>query len=190
MTDASRPGSSPRTILLLILALTLGSMGLAGVLRFSGWRPASLQNKGELLNPYVDLRDHALTLTAGGVYRWQDSPRTWRIVVMPEQCDGVRRAECVRLLVTLDKVWRLLGPQAGRVHVVWAGALPIATEGMPEVRAIHPDARLRAALAAPAEGRGDPVWLIDPYGFVVMRYPSGFDPAGLRRDLARLLKVN
>ena len=33
------------------------------------------------------------------------------------------------------------------------------------------------------------VYLIDPNGFLVMRYAQGFDPSGLRKDLARLLKV-
>jgi hypothetical protein len=58
---------------------------------------------------------------------------------------------------------------------------------------IQPDATLRSALPRPrppGAPQGDPVWLVDPYGFVVMRYPSGFDPGDLRSDLARLLKVN
>ena len=29
----------------------------------------------------------------------------------------------------------------------------------------------------------------DPYGFVILRYPPGFDPAGLRADVAKLLKL-
>ena len=37
--------------------------------------------------------------------------------------------------------------------------------------------------------RGVPVYLIDPNGFVILRYPPGFDPAGLRADLAKLLKL-
>ena len=33
------------------------------------------------------------------------------------------------------------------------------------------------------------MYVIDPNGFVILRYPPGFDPAGLRADLARLLKL-
>jgi hypothetical protein len=29
---------------------------------------------------------------------------------------------------------------------------------------------------------------VDPHGYLVMRYAEGFDPNGLRRDLARLIK--
>ena len=31
-------------------------------------------------------------------------------------------------------------------------------------------------------------WLIDPAGFVALRYPPGFDVAHLREDVARMLK--
>ena len=33
------------------------------------------------------------------------------------------------------------------------------------------------------------VYLIDPQGFLVMRYPPGFDPVGLLKDLKLLLKL-
>ncbi|TCT20058.1 hypothetical protein EDC34_11317 [Thermomonas haemolytica] len=180
-----------RNALLVILGLSFGTLLVAGALRFSGWQPQALKNKGELLQPYGDLRDHDLALVDGGRYRWKDSPRTWRIVAIPEGCDGARRAACVQLLESLDKVWRLMGREADRVHVLWGGALPMPTTGMREVHPIQMDARLRTALVSgTAVAPGDPVWLVDPNGFVVLRYPSGFDPGDLRSDLARLLKVN
>lgn len=36
---------------------------------------------------------------------------------------------------------------------------------------------------------GVPVYVIDPNGFVVLRYAPDTDLAGLREDLARLLKL-
>ncbi|MCW0416325.1 hypothetical protein NB689_002079 [Xanthomonas sacchari] len=39
------------------------------------------------------------------------------------------------------------------------------------------------------DAAGVPVYVIDPNGFVVLRYAPGFDPAGLRADLAKLLKL-
>lgn len=181
-----------RLVLLAIAGLSFGTLLAAGALRFSGWQPQALKNKGELLQPYGDLRDHALTLADGSHYRWKDSPRTWRIVAAPDGCDGARRAACTQLLENLDKVWRLMGREADRVHVLWGGALPRPVAGMREVYPIQMDARLRTTLAPgkSAAAPGDQVWLVDPYGFVVMRYPSGFDPGDLRSDLARLLKVN
>ena len=37
---------------------------------------------------------------------------------------------------------------------------------------------------------GAPIWLVDPNGFVVLRYAAGSDPGDLRSDLARLLRIN
>lgn len=185
-----------RGLLFALFALFFGGMLVAGLLRFSGWRPAGSKNKGELLQPYADLRGHALALAGGGAYRWKDSPRTWRIVVMPSECDGARAAACARLLSELDKVWRLMGKDADRVHLLWAGAPPAGVPALPrEVRLVRPDPVLRAGLpqgsgnAAGAAG-ADAAWLVDPYGFTVLRYAPGFDPGDLRTDLARLLRIN
>jgi len=178
-----------RWMLVALFVLFFGGMLVAGLLRFSGWRPIGTKNKGELLQPYGDLRDYAPTLADGDAYRWKDSPRTWRIVAMPRDCDGARAADCARLLADLDKVWRLMSKDADRVHVLWAGAAPTGTTFPAEVRLVHADDGLRAGLAR-ADEAGDAAWLIDPNGFVVLRYAPGFDPGDLRTDLARLLKIN
>ena len=114
------------------------------------------------------------------------------MVTMPRDCEGARRAACQHLLENLDKVWRLMGREADRVHVLWAGAAPVPLDGLREVYLLRADAGLRAGLtqADVATGDSDPVWLVDPNGFVVLRYAPGFDPGDLRTDLARLLKIN
>ena len=50
-------------------------------------------------------------------------------------------------------------------------------------------AQLRAALPGVDDPAGTPLYVIDPNGFVVLRYPPHADPAGLRTDVARLLKL-
>lgn len=186
--------SRNRGMLVAIFVLFFGGMLVAGLLRFSGWRPEGTKNKGELLQPYGDLRRYTPMLAAGGAYRWMDSPRTWRIVVAPTGCADARRAECGELLRQLDTVWQLMGKDADRVHVLWVGTLP-ANMALPrEVHLLQADAVLPARLphgATAAGGQaGDAAWLVDPNGFVVLRYAPGFDPGDLRTDLARLLKVN
>jgi hypothetical protein len=179
-----------RGMLVALFVLFFGGMLVAGLLRFSGWRPEGSKNRGEMLQPYGDLRGYAPTLAGGGAYRWKDEPRIWRIVTMPRDCDGARAAECTRLLADLDKVWRLMTKDADRVHVLWAGAAPTGVALPGEVRMIRADAGLRAGLARSGEAGGDAAWLVDPNGFVVLRYAPGFDPGDLRTDLARLLKIN
>jgi hypothetical protein len=99
------------------------------------------------------------------------------------------------MLADLDKVWQLMGKDADRVHILWIGETPAGTTVPAEVRLLQSDDRLRAGLpraqAVAGENRdGDAVWLVDPYGFTVLRYAPGFDPGDLRTDLARLLKIN
>ena len=179
-----------RNMLVLLFVLFFGGMLIAGLLRFSGWRPEGTKNKGELLQPYGDLREYAPTLANGATYGWKDEPRIWRIVAMPRDCDTTRATECTRLLADFDKVWRLMTKDADRVHVLWAGAMPPGAVVPEEVRMVRADDGLRAGLVRWDDAGGDAAWLVDPNGFVVLRYAPGFDPGDLRTDLARLLKIN
>ena len=179
-----------RNMLVALFVLFFGGMLVAGLLRFSGWRPEGTRNKGEMLQPYGDLRGYTPTLANGGAYGWKDEPRIWRIVAMPRDCDTTRVLECTRLLADFDKVWRLMTKDADRVHVLWAGAMPPGAKVPDEVRLVRADDGLRAGLARWNEAGGDAAWLVDPNGFVVLRYAPGFDPGDLRTDLARLLKIN
>ena len=179
-----------RNMLVALFVLFFGGMVIAGLLRFSGWRPDGMKNRGEMLQPYGDLREYAPTLADGSAYGWKDEPRIWRIVAMPRDCDTTRAAECARLLADFDKVWRLMTKDADRVHVLWAGAMPPGVAVPEEVRVVRADAGLRAGLVGWKDAGGDTAWLVDPNGFVVLRYAPGFDPGDLRTDLARLLKIN
>ena len=179
-----------RNMLVALFVLFFGGMLVAGLLRFSGWRPEGTRNKGEMLQPYGDLRGYTPTLANGGAYGWKDEPRIWRIVAMPRDCDTTRATECTRLLADFDKVWRLMTKDADRVHVLWAGAMPPGVVVPDEVRVVRADDGLRAGLPRWDDAGGDAAWLVDPNGFVVLRYAPGFDPGDLRTDLARLLKIN
>ena len=80
-------------------------------------------------------------------------------------------------------------PFGGRLRL---GVLPsIGPYLLPQVMlSLHRDQPdLRAALPAVDDPAGTPVYVIDPNGFVIMRYAPGFDMAGLRKDLATLLKL-
>lgn len=201
MTMGQDPGKARRHnrgMLIALFVLFFGGMLIAGLLRFSGWRPEGSKNKGEMLQPYGDLRQHTPTLLDGGAYRWSDEPRIWRIVVAPDSCEGSRRVECGELLAQVDTVWRLMGKDADRVHVLWVGTPPADIALPREVRILRADAVLPDGLPrgnGAGENTGsaadsDAAWLVDPNGFVVLRYAPGFDPGDLRTDLARLLKVN
>ncbi|WP_425491626.1 hypothetical protein [Cognatiluteimonas sedimenti] len=197
MTDATDlHARRNRMRLLAIFALFLGTMLVAGALRFSGWRPAGMKNHGELLQPPVDLRARVPVLADGSGYRWNPAARTWRIVLAPPAaCDEA----CTTLARDIDVVWKLMGRNADKVDVLWLCAEPGCSpppplRDDPALRLLQPDPALRAVLprvdATSADGaRGVPVYVVDPNGFLILRYPPGADPAGLRADLAKLLKL-
>ncbi|GHA78380.1 hypothetical protein [Cognatilysobacter bugurensis] len=180
-----------RAMLVVIAALFLGSLVVAGALRFSGWRPAGLKNHGELLDPPGDLRTLSPVLADGKRYAWQPIDRTWRIaVVAPRECGD----DCMKLARDVDTVWQLFGKDADRVHVLWlcASTPCVYPERAPRpatLRLVQPSAELRGNLPRANAAGGSPVYVIDPNGFAILRYAPGSDPAGLRADLAKLLKL-
>ncbi|MBB4598239.1 hypothetical protein [Xanthomonas arboricola] len=175
-----------RRMLIALAVLFFGSMLLAGVLRFSGWQPASMRNHGELLKPPADLRGLVPVRADGQPYAWAPAERVWRIALAPPA--GCTQ-QCVMLAAELDKVWQLLGHRADKVEVLWIGAPPAGLPPMPALRVLRDDARLRQGLPRANDAAGVPVYVIDPNGFVILRYAPGFDPAGLRADLVKLLKL-
>ncbi|HRO26600.1 MAG TPA: hypothetical protein PLD19_04090 [Luteimonas sp.] len=175
-----------RGTLVLIIVLFLGSALVAGALRFSGWRPEGSRNHGELLQPPVDLRGMSLALHDGGDYAWHPTERTWRIALAPAEGCG---APCVELSRQLDTVWQLFGHRADHVHILWIGTPPADAVRNPAWHVVEPAPALLAALPRREDAAGTPVYVIDPNGFVILRYAPGFDPGHLREDVARLLRL-
>ena len=196
MTPTPQDVRRNRGVLLLIAALFFGSLLVAGVLRFSGWRPAGTKNFGELLATPGDLRATTPVLVDGQPYAWEPAARRWRIAIAPPaRC----AATCPRVARQLDVVWQLMGKDADHVDVLWI--CPDTTCFVPEplahresLRRVRSDDALRAGLPrhdvdAGTLVRGLPVYVVDPNGFVILRYAPGFDQAGLRADLAKLTKL-
>lgn len=178
-----------RIVLLLIVAIFVIPIVIAALMGRANLHPAINRQKGELLDPKPDLRKVTPRLADGTTYAWRPENRTWRIAAVARDCTGAQAPACAALLDDLDKVWRLMGREADRVDVLWIGALPTDGARPQSLRVLEPDDALRAGLPRWDDPRGTVVYLIDPNGFVVLRYPPGSDPGGLRTDLARLLKL-
>lgn len=191
--DATSRDRRNRTALIAIAALFFGSMLVAGVLRFSGWQPQGSKSHGTLLDPPVDLREQPPALLDGQPYAWNPDARTWRILLAPPAGCG---EACAQASVDYDKVWRLMGRNADRLDVLWlctdaACEVPPPLAQDRSLRRLAPDPSLRARLpdVDDADAGGFPVYLVDPNGFLMMRYPPGADVAGVRADVAKLLKL-
>jgi hypothetical protein len=104
----------------------------------------------------------------------------------PDSCAQI----CVQLQETLYRVWYSRGRHAARIDVLWFGPQPVSDKNIPwsGLKIMSDNPALFAALKLPANDRGVPVYIIDSKGFLIMQYEAGFDPSGLRKDLAKLVK--
>ena len=146
-----------------------------------------------LVDPPLDLRHAAPALVDGGRYAWEPDARTWRILLVPPVDCG---AACTRASSDFDKVWRLMGRNADRVDILWlcvdtACEVPAPLGRDRSLRRLSPDPALRARLpdAVRPDAAGVAAYLVDPNGFLMMRYPPGADVGGVRADVAKLLKL-
>jgi cytochrome oxidase Cu insertion factor (SCO1/SenC/PrrC family) len=179
-----RSRNRSRAMLLLIVAIFMAPFVAALVLYYSDWKPTHTKNYGELLKSPRDLRDLDLRRADGSAFAWHHEDHTWRVLVVPaEHCgDG-----CTRLADALRRDWIGLGKDADRVQVLWVGDVP-ATEHFAALVPLRPTPALQERLPDRAGASAIPVYVVDPSGYLILRYPPGFDPVGLRKDLAQLLK--
>jgi hypothetical protein len=187
-TDAAsnKQRNRNRLTLILIAAFFFVPMLVAGILRFTDHHPAVTRQHGELLEPKPDLRTHAPSFIDGKPYPWQPQARVWRILVAPQaEC----REACVKLSRELDTVWQLFGKDADQVDILWLGTPPDGAARPVSLRVLADSPALRAQLPRLNDPAGTPVYVIDPNGFVILRYAPGFEPGGLRADLVKLLKL-
>jgi hypothetical protein len=175
---------SPRSKLGLIVALFMLPFLAAVVLRFGGWQPPQTRNHGELLQPPLPMQAVTATTVDGASWVFENIDRQWSLLVrLPERCD----AACTEQLGVLPNVQLALGRHAPKLHMFRIDDGAAAPSGT-----TLPPLRLAGARPAPLHDARPTtmpeLWLVDPHGFLVMRYPAGFDPSGLRRDLARLVR--
>ena len=176
-----------RLVLLLLAVLFAAPLVAAMVLHGIGWEPTKTRNHGTLLQPPVDLREITPRRFDGTPYAWEPRERRWRIVVIaPDDCD----LTCSDLIAGLNKVWELQGRRADRLDVLWFGDTPRAYDNFRRFVPMVDDADVvrRFPDSAPDENGQPPIYRVDPSGFIAMRYAPGADIAGLREDVARMLK--
>lgn len=178
-----------RGMLLAVIAVFLVPIALAWLLNAGHLLPAA-KTKGEYLQPMVDLRAAEPVLADGSRYAWDPAGRRWRILIAPPpEC----AAACVEVARKVDLVWQLLGRNADHVDILWLGAPPPDARRDAATRVLRRDPALRARLPrvddAPEGAAGVPVYVIDPNGFVVLRYAPGFAPKDLLDDVTKLAKL-
>jgi hypothetical protein len=161
---------SPRVKLLLV-ACGFAVPIAASYLAYYFSRPQPSANYGELLLPPATLSSAPFAELRG---RW----------VLAMWDSGACAAACTEKLTTLRQVRLALGRNASRVARVYV----IDDSAPPDAAALQPFEGTVVATAAPKDRNH--VYLVDPHGNVMMRWPMAADRKRMVRDLERLLKAS
>ncbi len=179
---------SPRTRLALIASVFLVPIA-ASLVAYRFFRPAHTSNYGELLLPPASLPT-GLGRFPQGAFTFEALRGRWVLVVADS---GECPESCVAKLTTIRQLRLAVGRDAERVERVF-----VVDDGRrPDPRLVETYPGLAIALAPPGK-QGGPgpsndrahIYLADPLGNVMMRWPAAPDPKRMIRDLERLLKAS
>ena len=178
----------PRARLALLVSLFLVPI-IASVVAVAYLRPEPTANYGELLLPPAAITAQRFARAGGGDFAFAEVRGRWVLVASDA---GACEAACREKLAAMRQVRLALGRNAARVERVFVaddlqppGAGMASFEGM--------------VAAIPLRGTGQPpgathdrehIYLVDPAGSVMMRWPSRPDPRRMLKDLERLLKAS
>jgi len=176
--------------LLAIAGLCLAPF-IAALIAYHFWQPQGRMNYGELI-PARSLIDPPLRHLDQRVFRLSELKGRW-ILLQLDAADCA--AACRTKLYNMRQVRLAQGREMERVERVWL----ILDEAPLETRLIREYDGTRMLRAAgspllaefpPAGAVRDHIYLIDPLGNLMLRFPRNADPRKMHKDLARLLKVS
>lgn len=182
-------------ILYLVLAVCAAPV-LASYYLYYVSPPAGRTNYGELVQPQRPLPPLALRALSGAPFDAAALRGHW---VMLHVDSGQCAEACQKKLWNMRQVRLATGKERDRIERLFliVDDAPLTTlllreyEGTRFVRAER--AELTRFLELPQNGETrleDHVWLIDPLGNLMLRWPPAADPSRMKRDMERLLRAS
>jgi cytochrome oxidase Cu insertion factor (SCO1/SenC/PrrC family) len=169
---------SARLKLALVFAVCAAPFVLGWAAWYFNWASGTTSNHGELIQPRP---------LSGPLEALRGK---WVLVSLDAaSCD----AQCERKLYFMRQVRKAQGKEADRIERLWL--LTDAKAPRPEVLTAIEGARVEA-LKNPAFAENFPgkpaehIYLVDPLGNLMMRFPREPDPSKMIKDLQRLLKYS
>jgi hypothetical protein len=182
---------------MLIVMLMCAAPVIASYFTFYVVRPEGRRNYGELITPMRALPDAMALSPDGAAASLLALKGQWLLVSVSGAACG---AACEKQVYLQRQLRESLGREKDRLDRVWliTDDAPIAPALLPQVQAMNVDAyalRVNASVVAqwlePAAGQQlqDHLYLIDPAGNWMLRFPADIDAAKAKRDLDRLLRA-
>ncbi len=205
MTAAPSPAALPppaptpaqrRTQRLKLLAILLvcAAPVIASYLAYYVMPPLGRTNFGDLIEPQRPLPDLRLSGADGAAFRVESLRGRWVLLQFDSgQCDPA----CVDKLYALRQQRTMTGKDRDRIERVWLiGDAVVPADTLASDYAGTVVLRADPAELAPVfpveAGRRlqDYLYVIDPLGNLMMRFPATGEPSRIRKDLGRLLKAS
>lgn len=200
MTDLPPAAATPShwrryRMLYLLLAVCVAPV-IASYTAYYLVPPAGRTNYGALVEPQRPLPALTLRRLDGTAVEAASLRGSWLMVqVDGGECD----AACAKKLWQMRQVRLTTGKYADRVGRVWliVDEASLATSVIREYDGtlfLRARADEVAAFLPLPDGPGarlaDHVWLIDPLGNLMLRWPKDADPSRMKKDLIKLLKAS
>lgn len=183
-------------IKMLAVLLVCASPVIASYLTFYVIRPEGRRNFGELVQPQRALPDLAAQSLDGKPHNLQALKGQWLLVSV---ASGACADACARHLYLQRQLREGLGKEKDRLDWVW-----LVNDAAPVAEALRPALKEATTLRVPpvelaqwlAPGPGhaleDHLYLVDPLGNWMMRFPANLDAQAapkVKRDLDRLMRA-
>ena len=176
-----------RRVALLILAVCAAPT-VAAWFAFFVWQPQSRTNYGELIGPYP-LSNPEMRRVDSVPFLLSQLRGKW---VLLQVDSGACGEACRRKLLYMRQARLALGKDAERIERVWV--LDDGEDPAPELLREHEGIKVvraaRAPFLAELPGSGSPlgyIYVVDPLGTLMLRFPGEPDTRRMLKDLVRLL---
>lgn len=177
---------------LLAIALICAAPIVAAFIVYFFVRPDTRNNYGALIEPQRPVPDLHLATVDGRPFDLRSLKGQWVLLMVDGgACDDA----CQKKLYLMRQVRTSTGQDMDRIERVWIApdTVPLSTMVMREYEGTHFLRGEREALATflpvgeqPGARLADHIWVIDPVGNLMMRFPKDPDARRLRRDVAKL----
>lgn len=190
MSDADAARRTNRRNLLLLAVVFIAPL-LASYALFFFWTPTRHTNYGELVPP-VPVAGASLRLAGGAAFRLGSMHGRW---LMLDVDDAACEAACQHRLYLMRQLRLTQGKDMDRIERAWivtssgepAPALVGSHPGLYRLR--DPDGQVLGRLP-PAPPGSHFIYLVDPLGNLMLRWPGDPDPQRMKKDIERLLRVS
>ena len=179
---------------MIALLLVSASPVIASYFTYYVIRPEGRRNYGELINPQRPLPALAAVDAQGRSVPLISLKDQWLLIsVADSACDE----PCQKRLYLQRQLRETLGKEKDRLDWVWlrTDAQPLTVPLKAATAAatvLQVDAQALAGWLQPAAGQRlqDHLYVVDPIGNWMMRFPANADPKQIKRDLDRLLRAS